>query len=59
MELKLKLEIILLIIFIAFSIAVFAYKIGYKFAKRNVLIHLIQKKIITSEQYQNLEEEDI
>lgn len=35
------------------------FKIGYSYGKKNLLIHLIQKKIITSEKYTELEEEDI
>lgn len=38
---------------------VIGYKIGYSFCKRNVLTHLIQQKMITSEQYTELDEEDI
>jgi hypothetical protein len=50
----------LLAIIIATILAlIFSFKIGYSTAKKNVLIHLISKKIISSEQYQQLADEDI
>lgn len=40
-------------------IVVAFYKLGYSAAKKNILIHIFKEKIITPEQFKELENEDI
>jgi len=51
--------LVIFCIIAAIVVLSFAYKLGYRAAKKNVMIHAFKEKIITAEQYSQLDKADI